>query len=117
MFTTPPTTVQPPTVVTTAANPVGTTTATLNGTVNPNGAETSVYFEYGLEELSYPFVIGPIVISAGSSAVPVFTDITGLSPNTTYHFRVSAVNEADTISGADLTFTTAAAIDAPKRRR
>ena len=115
-FTTPPTTVQPPTVITTAATSVGSTTATLNGTVNPNGAETTVFLEYGLD-VSYGSLSAPIVIPAGNGAVPVFANIEGLLPNTTYHFRVVAINEADTIAGDDLTFTTAAAIDAPKRRR
>ena len=36
----------PPDVVTGAAQP-GTTTATLNGTVDPNGAPASYHFEYG----------------------------------------------------------------------
>jgi trimeric autotransporter adhesin len=117
-FMTPPTAVQPPTVVTTVATSVGTTTATLNGTVNPNGAETTVYFQYGLEPLNYPnSPVGPIIIPAGNSAVPVSVNIEGLTPGITYYFRVIAENEADAIAGDDLAFTTAAASDVLKRRR
>ena len=36
-----------PTVTTTAATNVTSSSATLNGTVNPNGLTTSVYFQYG----------------------------------------------------------------------
>ena len=36
-----------PNVVTGAANPVNTTTATLNGTVNPNSLSTTYKFDYG----------------------------------------------------------------------
>src|SRR6266404_5553952 len=35
------------TAATTAASSVGDTSATLNGTVNPNGSSTTVYFQYG----------------------------------------------------------------------
>src|SRR5213079_981209 len=37
----------PPVVTTGSATSVGTTTATLNGTVNPSGRPASYHFEYG----------------------------------------------------------------------
>ena len=37
-----------PTAITNNASPVGTTTATLNGIVTPNGCTTTAYFQYGL---------------------------------------------------------------------
>ena len=40
--------VSAPTVSTTQATSITTTSAQMNGTVNPNGADTTVYFQYGL---------------------------------------------------------------------
>jgi trimeric autotransporter adhesin len=113
-FTTPPTTVQPPTISITAS-PVGTTTATLNGIVNPNGSATLAVVQYGFDE-SYSLGTFPFNVDAGNSPVPVTVNLEGLSPNTTYFFHIVAENEAGTSTGADLTFTTAAA-DTFKRRR
>ncbi|MDR3706128.1 MAG: T9SS type A sorting domain-containing protein, partial [Paludibacteraceae bacterium] len=42
----------------------------------------------------------------GTSATSVSAALTGLTPNTIYHFRVKAVNTAGTTYGADSTFTT-----------
>ena len=96
-----------PTVVTKAASPIAQTTATLNATVNPNGGEVSkCEFEYG-ETTSYgktaPCASLP---GSGESAVAVSAEVTGLTANTTYHFRMSATNTLSGISyGLDQTFT------------
>jgi len=90
-----------PVPVVAAASSVGTTTATLNGTVNPNGTATKYYFEYGTS-LSYgsrtkaPDYDGQPCFGDGgfgfngSSPVAVPKEVTGLSPNTTYYFRLVA---------------------------
>jgi hypothetical protein len=43
---------------------------------------------------------------ASTALVPVFVRIFGLTPSTTYHFRVAIVGEGGTALGADQTFTT-----------
>lgn len=84
--------------------------ATLNATVNPNQYATTYQFEYGTST-SYGSVVPATAASAGSgsSAVPVSEAVTGLTPDTEYHFRISATNAQGTTKGADRTFTTTAA--------
>jgi uncharacterized delta-60 repeat protein len=95
----------PVTLNTLAAAPIGLTTATLNGSVNPNGAVTSAWFEYGLTT-GYGSTTSTQAISNGTSAMPVSANLTGLAAFTTYHFRVVAQNGMTTAYGADLSFTT-----------
>jgi hypothetical protein len=99
-----------PTVNTSAASGVETDEATLNGSVNDYGvAVTSITFDYGLTA-AYGSTIAatPASITAGSGATSVTGDISGLTPGTTYHFRVNAVYAGGTTNGSDLTFTTLA---------
>jgi hypothetical protein len=94
-----------PLVVTGVASSIGDMTATLNGTVNPSGSETTYQFQYGL---TTGYGSTTTITSAGSgfTAVPVSAPLTGLSPGTLYHFRVTATNSGGTVNGADGTFTT-----------
>ena len=96
-----------PAVETKAATVVAQTTATLNATVNPNGAEVSeCKFEYGTT-ISYGSVASCSALpGSGTSAVAVSAPLTGLAANTTYHFRISAVNVGGPSKGADETFKT-----------
>ena len=96
-----------PTAVTTAASGLTGTTATLNGTVNPNKEATSFRFEYGTTT-NYGTQT-PVDTVSGNNPKPVSAGITGLSPTTTYHFRVIAENPSGKSEGADMTFTTPAA--------
>jgi phosphodiesterase/alkaline phosphatase D-like protein/prolyl-tRNA editing enzyme YbaK/EbsC (Cys-tRNA(Pro) deacylase) len=99
-----------PIVVTGAATSITTSGATLNATVNPRGSATTCKFEYGTTTaygLSVPCASGP---GAGSIPVSVSASVTGLSPNATYHFRISATNEAGTSTGEDETVKTAALV-------
>ena len=99
----------PPTVITDPATAITTTGATLNGTVNANGSSTTVTFEYGLTA-SYGSTLTATQSPVGGSAnTPVSVPVTGLQPNTLYHFRVVGTNAGGTVNGNDLTFTTAAA--------
>jgi hypothetical protein len=100
----------PPIVLTTAATVVTSTTATLNGTVNANGASTAVSFDYGLTTAYGTNVPGVPATLNGSAVTPVSASLTGLVPGTTYHFRVNGVNSYATVNGSDLTFTTLAVL-------
>jgi hypothetical protein len=92
-----------PTVKTGGAARVTPTSATLTGTVNPNGARTTYYFQWGGTKL-YAFATGPTDAGSGTHARAAAADITGLNPNTTYHYRIVARNEKGTTFGADRTF-------------
>ncbi|MBI4926457.1 MAG: choice-of-anchor D domain-containing protein [Anaerolineae bacterium] len=96
----------PSSAVTNAATLVTKTSATLNGTVNPNGLNTSVSFQYGLDTSYGTTVTASESPLSGSGSVAVHVDLSGLSPDTTYHFRVVGVNAGGTTNGGDLTFTT-----------
>jgi VCBS repeat protein len=81
--------------------------ATLNATVNPGGAWSTYYFEYG-PTTSYGTRTPAIAKAAGATTteVAVRQAISGLDPKTTYHFRVVATNGKGTAYGADQTFST-----------
>jgi hypothetical protein len=99
-----------PTVVTGPASAVTQTTATLTATVNPNEAEVSkCEFEYG-ETIAYGSTVPctPAKPGSGTSPVEVSAEISGLTANKTYHFRISATNSGGTSKGSDETFKTSA---------
>ncbi len=96
-----------PAVVTEAALAVAQTSATLNATVNPNGGEVSeCKFEYGTSSSYGSGVPCSSLPGSGTSPVAVSASVTGLAANTTYHFRIVAVNAGGTSYGADATFKT-----------
>ncbi len=97
-----------PSVATSAASGVTAFGATLNGTVNANFASTNVTFEYGLSTAYGTIVAASESPVSGSTDTAVSTGVTGLEPNTTYHFRVGGRNLAGMATGDDLTFTTTA---------
>ena len=104
------TTLAPPVAVTGSATAITRTGATLNATVNPSGSATTYHFQYGTT--SRYGAVAPVPDgSAGSdnAAHPERVAITGLSPNTTYHFRIVATSAGGTADGADRTFRTAKA--------
>jgi hypothetical protein len=94
-----------PAATTDPASAINGNRATLNATVNPNGSETSVYFEWGTST-SYGNTTPAQTISVGTSNIVVTANITGLSMNTTYHYRVVALNSGGATTGADVAFTT-----------
>lgn len=94
-----------PSVETLPATPVASSTATLNGKVNPNSLETKAYFEYGTTT-SYGSKTAEVNVGSGGTTLERNEPISSLSPGTTYHFRIVATNSSGTSQGADKTFTT-----------
>jgi DNA-binding beta-propeller fold protein YncE len=109
----------PTPVLTAAPSAVTDAGAGFQGSVNPDGLATTVYFQYGLD-LGYsqpgasganytnqtqPQSLGPDFSVHGIGPVAV----SGLVPNALYHVRVVATNSAGTMFGQDITFTTARA--------
>ena len=89
-------------VTTNAATNITSSSATLNGTVNPNGLTTAVHFEYGTTT-NYGSTTANSNYT-GNTTQNVSANITGLSPNTTYHFRLVGTNNGGTTYGNDRTF-------------
>jgi hypothetical protein len=88
---------------------VGQNAATLTGAVDPEGLDTTYYFQYGTSPAygaSWPSV--PAHAGGGDGGAAVAVGLEGLQPETTYHYRLVASNEDGTTYGADQTFTTAA---------
>ena len=90
---------------------VGTTAAVFSAEVNPQGKATHYRFEYGLQRCSastctsVPVPEGEIPSPAPSSPVSVHVPVNGLSPLTTYFYRLVASNGETTI-GLDRVFAT-----------
>lgn len=94
-----------PAVTSGSASDLGQSNATLSGTVNPNGQSTSYYFQYGTST-TYGTQTSPSSVGSGSTPVGVHQTIYGLTPHTTYHYRLVATSSAGTTNGTDQTFTT-----------
>jgi hypothetical protein len=98
----------PPTVTTAAASGVTLSAATLNGTVNPNGAAVTLCeFQWGTTTSYGSTATCAENVGSGTSPVPVTAVLSGLSPNTTYHFQLTARTDGGADAGSDQTFTTA----------
>jgi len=95
----------PPTAHTGGATGVSLHTATLHGTVNPNGAETTYYFRYGR---TTPLTQTTPVQSAGAGTadVAVTAPVDGLSWGRTYQYRLIAENPEGLAAGATREFQT-----------
>ena len=103
-FTTPLS--DPPQIRNVVATATGLTTAVLRAELNPGFGNTAYRFQYGpgFSYGSNTAIVGPI--GNDGSFHPVAADISGLSPGTTYHFRVIAFNFVGHVSSSDAVFTT-----------
>jgi len=107
-------TVPAPVASTAGATAVSATSATLAGTVDPNGFTTTYHFDWGTTTAYGERSPAPDASAgSGSAPSPVTQVLTGLTPGTTYHFRLVASNCAScsngTVDGSDMTFTTSQA--------
>lgn len=97
----PDATTEPPTV--------SESTATLNGTVNPDGVEVkSCEFEYGTEPgvFNSTAPCAPATPYNGSAPLAVNAELDGLTMFTTYHYRLAVTNANGTNRGSEVSFTT-----------
>lgn len=93
-----------PVVTTNPASNVAISSARLNGLLDPHGLTTTVHFQYGTTT-SYGHTT-PMQSQTGNTYRNIAANISGLTTDTTYHFRVVATNSAGTRFGSDRTFTT-----------
>ncbi len=98
-----------PTVNTGNATAIGTSNATLRGTVVANNASTTYWFEYSTDSL-----LGSVLLrstpqqsaGSGTNTVQAAADVSSLTSNTTYYFRIVAQNSLGTVRGDRETFKT-----------
>ncbi|MFH0991057.1 MAG: DUF1565 domain-containing protein [bacterium] len=96
-----------PTVSTSAASSITSTSATLNGSVNPNSSSTTAYFEWSTNTSFSPLNTTPVQnIGSGTTASNISASLTSLTPGTTYYYRVFAQNTGGTVRGTTQSFST-----------
>lgn len=101
----PPPPPPPPTVATGPTTAVTATNATITGSVNPNGSPATYYFQWGVST-AYGNVTPTVSLPGANTTSYVSEGLTGLTPATTYHYRLVATNSAGSTNGADQAFNT-----------
>ena len=93
--------------VTGAASAVTSASAQLAGTVNPKGASTTAWFEWGTASDLAAFDSTPAqAIGSGSVGVAVSFNLSGLVSGRTYYYRVASANTDGSNRGAIVSFAT-----------
>jgi Fibronectin type III domain len=96
----------PPAVDGQHASEIAHARAEVEAEINPGGFDTHYQVEYGTTQ-SYGSITASIDIGSQDSDQSASTELTGLQPGTTYHFRVVASNShGSPVAGVDQTFTT-----------
>lgn len=99
-----------PVIKTNAATSIATSSVTMNGRLDPKGADTTYWFEYS--KYSFTNRSADVTITATQSmggaeaAIGVKADVTGLERNTRYYYRMIARNAQGTIVGEVVSFRT-----------
>jgi hypothetical protein len=88
-----------------SADNITSNSVTLNGILNPNGLNTSYYFEWGLTS-SYGNVTSSQAAGSGTTDMTVTANLPGLTANTTYHYRLVVSSSSGVSNGSDGSFTT-----------
>jgi phosphodiesterase/alkaline phosphatase D-like protein len=96
-----------PIVSTSSATSIAATTATINGTVNPNGADTIAWFQIAVNSsMSGGVQSNAVDLGSGNTTYQIQCAITGMSPGGTYYYRILARNSYGTVQGSVMHFTT-----------
>jgi len=96
-----------PLVTTGAADLIVAAGGVLHAVVNARLADASVFFDYGLSSAYGSSLASAPATVSGAVDTDVMATLSGLTPQTLYHFRARAVNSAGETLGDDQTFTTA----------
>lgn len=90
----------PPSVSTTSATAITSTSCTLNGIIRINTAAATVgYFKYGTSSSSLIYTTTQENVGTASGSYQFRETLTGLSPNTTYYYRLVSTNSFGTREG------------------
>jgi hypothetical protein len=103
---------QPSTPVSGAASAVTTSSATVSGSVNPQGASVNVSFQFGATT-AYGQSSAPQILGADNASDAFSAALSGLPAGTTIHYRAVATTDFGTVVGADATLTTSHAPPPP----
>jgi hypothetical protein len=99
--------VTPPAASTGAASSITYSSATVAGTVNPNGADTQVWFVYSdSSTLAGASQTTSQDIGSGTAPVQVSANLANIDDSLTFYYRVVAQNSAGTTNGAISSFVT-----------
>ncbi len=99
----------PPRVESELPTDVGASGATVTTDINPGGYQTTYHVEYGPTS-SYGLSTPEMTLGTGTEPIAGDAQLTGLSPDTQYHYRVVASNEKGSEDGSDASFTTFASV-------
>jgi phospholipase C len=94
-----------PRVAAQPASNITSTSVTLSGTVNPAGSSTTAWWEYGVNG-ALDHSTNPVDMGAGKVKLPTSVNLSGLTPATSYSFRLVAANGVGQNTSDILTFTT-----------
>lgn len=98
---------QAPLITTSGSSSVTQESATLSLSVNPNGSNTSVWFEWG-SGTTFCCSTSQQVVTASAGTSLLSMTVGGLQCNTTYSFRARAQNAGGSATGDTLSFKTGA---------
>lgn len=93
-----------PTVSTGGISNLTPTSVILHGSLDAHGRPTNFVFQYGTSGYSYQTPLSPG--GNRTTGFPVALAVTGLRPDTTYHYRILATNGSGNVLGAGRAFTT-----------
>ncbi|MDH5228531.1 MAG: M12 family metallo-peptidase [Gammaproteobacteria bacterium] len=88
------------------ATEINTNSATLNASIEPQGQDTTVYYDYG-STIQYGSQSTRFTVPGNTTQVTVPLTINGLACGQSYHFRVVAQNSQGETLGANQSFSTA----------
>jgi hypothetical protein len=94
-----------PTVTTDPVVDPESTSVVLAGTIDPGGIQSSYHYEWG-PDTNYGQITPDVDAGSGSGPSSAPQEITGLDPNTTYHYRIIGSNSSGQILGEDQSVTT-----------
>ncbi len=101
------TTAQAPSAQTDTADAVTTSGATLHGEGDGYGTDATAHFEWGTTT-AYGNTTPEADLGSGSIATAAQADLTGLTANATYHYRLVVTSQWGTTDGSDQTLNTSA---------
>ena len=83
----------------------GATNAQVQAGIYPNGSETAYWWQYGTTT-AYGQSTPPVDAGSGQAPITISSTLAGLTPDTTYHYRLVARNGLGIIYGYDFTLKT-----------